>query len=177
MKKYNIFLDLDQTLVSAEEYGSFKFTKRAEKFKYKIMDKNYVIFMRNYLDVFLDFLFDNFNVSVWTAGSKDYALFIVANIICTNSKRKLDLLFFSYHCTLSQQLSNHPKFLPLLWTTYKLKKFTKLNTIIIDDNKRVYHTQEENCYNIKPFFYNKKNSEKDKELLKLMTFLKTILEK
>ena len=40
-------------------------------------DYYYVVFERPYLQSFLDYIFDKFNVYVWTAASKDYALYII----------------------------------------------------------------------------------------------------
>ena len=40
-------------------------------------DGHYKVFERPGLQEFLDYLFANFNVSVWTAASKSYALFII----------------------------------------------------------------------------------------------------
>ena len=105
----NILLDLDQTLIAAlspDELDEKKHSKKMQKFKYYNMDGEYTIFERPYLQEFLDYLFDkknNFNVSVWTAASKDYALFIIGNIILKKDKpeRKLDFIFFSYHCSWS----------------------------------------------------------------------------
>ena len=79
-KKINILLDLDQTLISAEATEDFNFKKYKQKgshFDLHDMDGYYIVFERQYLQEFLDFLFKKFNISVWTAASKDYALFII----------------------------------------------------------------------------------------------------
>ena len=95
----NIILDLDQTIISAEADEDYDFNKNNKKvklFKYYDMDSYYIIFERPGLQPFLDFLFSNFNVSIWTAASKDYALFIINKIILQNKKkRKIDWIFFS----------------------------------------------------------------------------------
>jgi hypothetical protein len=55
------------------------------------MENYYIIFERPGLQQFLTFLFKNFNVSIWTAASKDYALFIIDKIIIAGNKnRKID---------------------------------------------------------------------------------------
>lgn len=137
--KPNIILDLDQTLIYAEPLGKDKTQKIAklkpqiEKFTsgslfnietltYEssvslkdrnifIMDDDYIIFLRPGLQEFLDYLFKNFNVCVWTAASKDYALFIIQYIILLmdDNENKLDpsrhveLIMFYYHCILSKK--------------------------------------------------------------------------
>ena len=88
-KKKNLFLYIDQTLICAcdlTEYKCGKNKKLDEKACNKIfrkieMGKQYTIFERPNLQNFLDFIFENFNVSIWTAASKDYALFIINKII------------------------------------------------------------------------------------------------
>jgi hypothetical protein len=133
MNKPNIILDLDQTLISSEPFESFdnkKHEKKTKLFKYKNMDDYYLVFERPGLQKFLKFLFKNFNVSVWTAATKDYALFIIENMILKNKKnRHLDYIFFSYHCDISKKLTKNSKDLSLLWKTYKLKGYSKNNTI------------------------------------------------
>jgi len=105
--KSNIVLDLDQTLISSEIIKEFDFTQNKEKskkFNFHNMDEYYLVFERPGLQSFLDNLFENFNVSIWTAASKDYALFIIEKIILKNNpKRKLDWVFFSYHCRISKK--------------------------------------------------------------------------
>ena len=151
-KKFNILLDLDQTLISAEadeEYDFVKNREKAKKFEFHDMDGYYIVFERPGLQKFLDFIFENFNVSVWTAASKDYALFIVDKILLQNKpERHLDWIFFSYHCDISRKLLNGTKDLSILWTLYKITGYDPENTIIIDDYDEVY--TQNNCIAI-PF--------------------------
>lgn len=169
--KINILLDLDQTLISAEKYEEYdieKYKKKAKKFKSQDMIGYYYVFERPGLQAFLNYLFKNFNVSIWTAASKDYALFIIENIILgKNITRKLDYIFFSYHCTLSEKKYKKTKNLRMLWEVYKLNGYFPYNTIIIDDYKEVFKTQPNNCILVKPFEFTKEGSEKDKFLKEL----------
>ena len=171
--KANILLDLDQTIISGEATEEIDFTKYKEKhklFKSDDMDGYYMIYSRPYLQEFLDYIFSNFNVSIWTAASKDYALFIIEKIII-NSKpdRKIDFIFFSYHCDLSKKIKKHSKELSMLWDIYKLNGFSEKNTVIIDDYKKdVHKCQPNNCIIAPPFEFTKDNSEND-------TFLKDII--
>jgi len=143
------------------------------------MDSYYIVFQRPHLQTFLDFLFKNFNVSVWTAASKDYALSIIDNIILSNGEknRKLDFIFFEYHCDLSDYLGEGSKDLSILWKIFKLKNYNMGNSIIIDDLKEIKDIQYCNSINIKPFNYNKEGSERDDELLKIKKKLKKLKEK
>lgn len=171
MSKQNVLLDLDQTIISAEAKEDFDFKKhkhKANKFKYKDMDGYYTVFERPGLQKFLDFLFSNFNVSVWTAASKDYALFIIEKIILADRKnRQLDWIFFSYHCDISKRIKNGTKDLKILWEDYKIPNYYNDNTVIIDDYDEVYNTQPNNCIIAFPFEFMDESSEHDKYLERL----------
>ena len=66
------------------------------------MDGTYIICERPHLSDFMDWLFKNFNVSVWTAASKDYALFIIKILYYVEKKIVNYNLSFSIICDLSQ---------------------------------------------------------------------------
>lgn len=175
--KINFILDIDETLLSAiptEEIDFDKIKKKAKKVKYEQMEDYYILFLRPHLDKFLDFLFENFNVSIWTAASKDYALFIVNKIILNgNSKRKIDYIFFSYHCNASKKLKKNTKDLSMLWDLYKIKGYNKNNTIIMDDYDEVYNNQKDNCiFVVPPFKFLSDNSENDRFLKDLIPKIK-----
>lgn len=169
-KKYNIILDLDQTIISSEiasEFDVEKYQEKAGEFMLHNMDGYYFVFERPGLQEFLDHLFATYNVSVFTAASKDYGLFIIDNCILTKPKRKLDYYFYDYHCGEAKKKFPHKKChkdLRLLFDTYDIKDYNKNNTIIIDDHKDVKFTNKDNCILIKEFYFFNKNSEKDKVL-------------
>ena len=168
--KPNIILDLDQTLISAEASEKFdfkKYKKKMELFNYKDMDGYYLVFERPHLQKFLDKLFKEFNVSVWTAATKDYALFIINKFILTKPERKLEWIFFSYHCKLSRKLTDNTKSLKILWEEYSLPNYNKNNTVILDDYDEVFNTQKNNCIIAIPFEFTKSSSEHDDFLEKL----------
>ena len=80
------------------------------------------------------------------AASKDYALYIVRNIILTKPGRKLDFIFFSYHCDISKKIyKGSQKQLKLLWDEFKLVGYNSNNTIIIDDYDHIHEIQPCNC--------------------------------
>jgi RNA polymerase II subunit A small phosphatase-like protein len=177
----NVILDLDNTILSAESMEDFPFHKpemkeKALKFTIHDMDGYYIIFERPRVQEFLDYLFANFNVSVWTAASKDYALFVIENIILAKPDRQLSFIFFSYHCKISKNLYNRSsKNLKLIWEKFYLgNEFNAKNTIIIDDLPEVCESQPKNCIAIYPFEILEKGSENDNVL---MTDIKPQLEK
>lgn len=167
VKRFNVVLDLDQTLISAEEIATFKMNKeKMRKFAYADMDGYYYVFERPGLQKFLDWLFKNANVSVWTAASKDYAIFIVDEIILNRSNRKLEWFFFSSHCHASKKKRRCIKDLSMLWDVYEIPDFTKENTVIVDDNDDVYECQPERVIRAPPFEYKDRDSHEDDWLLK-----------
>lgn len=161
MPNINIFLDLDNTIISAEETKNIEnINLYPERYKF---DK-YTIIPRPHLEEFLNYLFKNFDVSIWTAASKSYALFIIKNIIIknhTNRKIKVILFYENTKNILNKKLSS-------LWNIWHQHVFNELNTLIIDDLKDVYDANK-NCYLIKPFYYH--DFKEDKELLVLKKYL------
>jgi hypothetical protein len=174
--KKNIFLDLDETLISSIETEDIDINKINKKFKYYIMEKSYVVIERPNLQDFLDYIFDNFNVSVWTAADKDYATFIIDKIILNKESRKLDLVLFKYHCNISKHQYGSSKSLRLIWENKNLKKYNENNTIIIDDYDDVWNYQRDNCIRAPQFEYLNKNS-LDDDFLSSSSKLRKILEK
>lgn len=176
--KINILLDLDQTLISAESTSDYNFKKnksKSNKFTFYDMDGYYIVFERPDLQPFLDNLFANFNVSIWTAASKDYALFIIDKIILQNKpKRKLDWVFFSYHCDISKKIKKGSKSLEILWDVYKIPGYNKNNTFILDDYDEVYNTQPNNCIIAKAFEFEDSDSNQDDFLKQLSEKLKDL---
>lgn len=175
MTKPNLVLDLDQTIISSEaveEFNFKKYEKKAIEFDFENMDGYYIVFSRPHLQKFLDFAFENFNVSVWTAATKDYAILIIEKILLIKPGRKIDWVFFSFHCDVSEKMGKCTKDLSLLWKVYKIPGFNKNNTVILDDYDDVYKNQRDNSIQAKPFFFTDKGSEKDDFLLTTMEMLK-----
>jgi hypothetical protein len=169
----NVILDLDETLISAIEVGALQsdrtkaaeFQKRKDLFTYHVMDNDYIITERPGVQDFLDFVFAHFNVSVWTAASKEYALFVVDKVVLRNSpRRKLDYFLFAEHCDASQEKSGCLKQLNQL---FHLPQYNPQNTVIIDDNRNVYETQTNLVLPIRPFRFFGKHSEADDRLSKI----------
>ena len=131
-----------------------KYANKSTLFNFENMDGYYIIYERPYLQEFLTFLFNNFNVSIWTAASKDYALFIIEKILLKNyPDRKIDFIFFSYHCDVSSDIKNTTKNLNMIWDIYKLNGYDKDKTIIIDDYSEVFNTQPDKCIISPPILF------------------------
>jgi TFIIF-interacting CTD phosphatase-like protein len=153
-----LILDLDETVIYSVSKSEKTDFNKEEKQKLKVIDKHkmeggyYTVTQRPGLQKFLDFVFSNFKVSIWTAASKDYALDIIDNVILNGQPgRKLDWIWFDYHCDVSDDEKGSIKDLSLIWDDYKIKGYTKSNTLIMDDHPDVYSTQPSNCIRMYPF--------------------------
>lgn len=169
----NIFLDLDNTIICSVEFENLdKVPKESYKhLKYKDMDNSYRVFYRPYLEEFLDYIFSEYRVSVWTAASKDYAFFIIDNIILSKPNRRLDVIMYDYHVDISEDKYDHPKYLKLIIDKLS-DDYSKNNTIIIDDNKYVHTKQPKNIIKADYFEVLKNNAYKDTFLLDVIKKLK-----
>ena len=204
-KKFNVILDLDLTLICAEPIKSFGLKKHREKIKafdpkfdittlsypddvpirdrrILIIEDYYIVFLRPHLQEFLDFLFKNFNVGVWTAASKDYALFIIKHAVLLlnedespslpkESQRFLDFIFFYYHCGISKKLHTGSKNLKLVYDVFDT--YNENNTVIIDDCQEVHDIQSSVCIHAKEFQISTDNAGDDTFLLDVIEELKT----
>jgi hypothetical protein len=167
--KRNVVLDLDETLISGkacnDEIDFEKDKSQLMKFKFHNMDDLYLISERPGVQDFLTKLFEGYTVSVWTAASKDYALFIIENVILNTPQRHLKYIFWSDHGSISKKLYDRkPKKLSLLWDVFRLPGFDPYNTIIIDDYGRVTSSQPENAIRISEFDCTRQGHEHDNEL-------------
>lgn len=174
--KINLLLDLDNTLICAEPYDDLtkeEIIRCKQKFKYHDMDGYYIVCERPHVQEFLDYVFDNFNVSIWTAASKDYAKFIMNNIILIKPDRKLDYFFWDKHCKISKKYGKKfSKNLKILWKKYDkgrgLKNYRKDNTLILDDYDDVWSNQKCNSIPAVAFEIIDKSSRNDNFLKELI---------
>lgn len=180
--RMNIILDLDSSMISSMKVKDYNRLKPHEKKSLSNlpahnMEDYYYIFERPCLQEFLDYIFTHFNVSVWSAASKDYVLFIVNNILLKKRgvpqpQRRFKYVFYAYHCGLSYIQHNNPKKLDLLWATFGLYDFRPDNTILVDDLPDVRKTQLCNVFPIADFDVSHKNSEQDRALCDLLKRIK-----
>lgn len=169
MKTANIILDLDNTILSAEALTDFPFHKegmreKALKFAIHDMDSYYIIFERPGVQDFLDWLFSKYRVAVWTAATKDYALFVVDKILLKKPNRVLEFIMFSHHCDISYDKYHTDKKLSLVFDDFGIPDFNENNSLIIDDRKDVWKCQPNNAIHIKAFNILDDGSETDRVL-------------
>ena len=86
-KKPILVLDLDNTLLSSIETSRVDSVNKRRKqipnsqFRHTDAFGIYRIYHRPYLQEFLDYAVSHFQVIIWTAGTEEYAKFIVKNIL------------------------------------------------------------------------------------------------
>ena len=174
-KPLNIVLDLDNTLICSVAFRDLGRMPRVRKENLKCidMDKSFRVFLRPHLQEFLDYIFKNFNVFVWTAASVEYAMFIVESLLLRKplngkrlAERAVEGVFFEYHVDLSDKLYGWPKKLAMYWEVFKWPGMSAANTIIVDDLMDVSRAQPSNAIRVIPFDVLKArgSSYKDNEL-------------
>lgn len=174
--KLHFILDLDNTLLHSltpEEYKKIPYSFK-KKYKYIPMDNEFMVILRPHLRKFLQFLFDNYYVSIWTYASYEYAMWIVKNIIIPEmkSKHKLEYILFEYHCKKSESLYNkQQKRIKMLKKVDK--KIDLNNTILIDDLPQ--NCKGQLSINVVPFDLLSEEKQQDDYLLNLMEEIKKLL--
>jgi hypothetical protein len=146
----NVILDIDHTLVHTITYEEFE-TLPIEvlqdlQFEYFEKDEfKAVIILRPFLNEFLDYLFTNFNVALWTAGEEEYAHMIIEKVI----KREPVICLSSMDVKICNM--NYPGYKNLNYLYNIIPAFNKTNTVIVDDQIHVLKTNKINCINIPAF--------------------------
>ena len=174
--RMNIILDIDETLGHNIRRSLWDQVPDSDKKKYKYLNfGNNIFVLRPHVKKFIKFLFDNFNVSIWTFGSRDYALWVAHNILIDGNKnRTVKNVMWSTHDTFAREISdegygkdlkylyideehddnidpNNEEYYYNQYEDYKdhpimLHNYYPCNTILIDDNKN-NTTNERNHFN------------------------------
>jgi len=154
MKK-NLVLDIDNTLISTVSktlVDSIKESGQNIPLHYIINDeiKEMVIYPRPYLQNFLDFVFQHYNVSIFTAAETNYALYVIQNLILqAKSNRKLDFIMTYPHYKNCIYLYEKHKYIDYI--TSKNSSYTIENTKILDDSILVAMSNPDNIIKAEPF--------------------------
>jgi TFIIF-interacting CTD phosphatase-like protein len=130
----HVILDLDHTIIMS-------ITRRRDLPLKQHFFAGYYIYERPHLKEFLAWLAKHFTVSVWTAASRDYGLFIVKNIIEPYIGRRVSVFLFDEHCEKSAEVQGgiikHLDMLHNLGQFHNIPSFNRHNTVIIDDNEGI----------------------------------------
>jgi len=173
--KNKIVLDLDNTLVCTVHKHSMlrSINDRQIYFplQYIDIDEEHISYLRPYLFDFLDSIFQQFDVSVFTAAGTGYANTVVDKIF---SNYHLDALLSNPEYQDCLYLNGKHKYIDYIGT--KINGYERGNTRIIDDSNLVAMSNPDNIIHIKAFdiltFGGELNMDclKDNELKKLMDY-------
>ena len=163
----NIILDIDNTLLHAIPNCSFSqyLIKRWTKHKQLVAQStHFTFFLRPYLQTFLQWLFDNFEVGIFTAGNEPYAADVVSKVIQPLLRRdqqtKLHFIFNKTHY--DECFTQFGTTKDLRYVESKISHFQRQHTLIIDDLDQVFETNIDNCIPCPAFFISIKQEEKHK---------------
>ncbi len=138
----NIILDMDGTLL---DYVPPHFDNNNTFNKIPIA--------RPYLNLFMKYLFDNFErVSIWTAASESWYVICYERVLKNSLPEGKE-----FHFVKTRDNYNSNEFVKPLQIIYEEYPhlYTSENTIIIDDNRFTFVENYEQAIQIKPFFYDR----------------------
>jgi hypothetical protein len=163
--KPHIVLDIDQTLIHALEISDIHKIPDIKRLMvsspFHNMDNDMVIFERPHLQQFLDYMFKNYEISIWTAANYNYASFVLERIL---RGRKPVYVLFDSHCELSSNIYRG--------TQKDLRLLSFVGALLVDDLKE--NCGEQNSICIAPYDVTKEDSLLDKELLVVMEMLENL---
>lgn len=157
-----LILDLDETLIYATEES----LERKSDFRVG----QYFVYKRPFVETFLRFCFENYEVAVWTTATKSYAEEIFKVILKT--EYKLQFLWTRERCTLSFDEDEREHF--FVKRMYKIRRhgYKLESVIVVDDSPNVWQDSYGNLVRVSKF----EGDERDDELKVLPFYLKKLLE-
>jgi Dullard-like phosphatase family protein len=160
VEKKLLILDLDETLVYANEEK----LNRQEDF----IVGQYFVYKRPYLQEFIDFCTENFDVAVWTSSTRNYATEIVNDIFPNPN----DLKFFwsRERCTIRYDQELQETYFEKMMSKVRKCGYDLAKVIVVDDSPEKWRNSYGNLVRIKPFFC----EIDDNELKKLIVYLQRL---
>lgn len=155
-----LILDLDETLIYA--------TERNLERDFDFIVGQYFVYKRPYLDEFLKFCLENFEVAIWTSSTRNYAEKIIENIF--DFRDPILFLYARERCTISFDAEEMLHFYEK--KILKVKKYGyKLEAIIVvDDSPEKWRSSYGNLVRVTPFF----GETDDDELKHLIVYLERL---
>ncbi len=164
-----IILDIDETLIHTESVPDEFADKYDYDFKFKGEGKSlFYTKKRPFLDQFLDYVYANFDVAIWTAAGEDYAREILKNIRVLESSLKF--FYTRDNCTIKLNYDYSDYYGIKNLNKLKKKGYNLDRVLIVDDKSETAVNNYSNLIQIKPFT----DDVNDTELLKLISYLETI---
>lgn len=158
LKNQLLILDLNGTLVSR-------------------VDRNKSMYLRPYGQEFFNYIFDNFNVMVWSSA-QTHSVNNMSRMFGIN-KDKISVLWDRNSFNLSKYDFNRKsltiKDLDKVWTHFK-GEYDATNTILLDDSPKKAQLQPYNCIHPSEFEHTSEEFRKhgDAELLNIIDYLKKL---
>jgi hypothetical protein len=172
-----------------------KYLQKIENDKKDIMfiklDSNhvYIVYKRPHYRQLLDYCYNKFNVSFWTAGTSPYCVSILKKLLTSEQFNNTHIMFSrkdknsTYDCKNKYLIKhksvngNYPKLLHILWKHPKYKHlFTPYNTILLDNSSVHTSRYPQNTLKVPDFYPSEKEfdnvSSNDVYLRKLLGWLK-----
>jgi RNA polymerase II subunit A small phosphatase-like protein len=164
-----IILDIDETLIHTESVPDEFADKYDYDFKFKGEGKSlFYTKKRPFLDQFLDYVYANFDVAIWTAAGEDYAREILKNIRVLESSLKF--FYTRDNCTIKLNYDYSDYYGIKNLNKLKKKGYNLDRVLIVDDKSETAVNNYSNLIQIKPFT----DDVNDTELLKLISYLEII---
>ena len=157
MNRKLLILDLDETLI----HGTERELGRSDDFR---VDE-YFVYKRPYVDEFLDFTKEHFDVAIWSSASEAYLAAVCARLI----PQGFPLAFLWGRKRCIRKFSEEESSYSFIKDLKKVKKlgFPLERVIAIDDSARKHQRNHGNLVRVKPFF----GDLDDDELSLLMRYL------
>jgi TFIIF-interacting CTD phosphatase-like protein len=159
-EKKLLILDLDETLIYATE----EVLERQEDF----MVGPYFVYKRPFLQEFIEFCRENFDIAVWTSSTQNYAVEIVNEIF--PNPNELKFLWSRLRCTISFDEEERESFLEKKMTKVRKRGYDLNKVIVVDDLPQVWRNSYGNLVHTKSFF----GEPEDNELEKLIVYLERL---
>ena len=160
-----IVLDLDNTCICSMEIDELDKVCHPESFRYVDIEGLFRVYERPGLQPFLDAIFKEYDVAVWTAAGYDYAVFVVDHFITMNQpERQLKFMLWDQHCEYSEKNGSQAKDLSLLTPLYP-------NYILLDDNQDVL--DQPHALDSRDFDVSKEHAKDDRFFYEILPRLKS----
>lgn len=158
-----LILDLDETLIYATE-------EKLDRQQDFIVGQ-YFVYKRPFLESFLRFCFENFDVAIWTTATKSYAVEILKIIL--KKDQNLQFLWTRERCTFAFDEEEHESIYVKKMHKIRRRGYKLESVIVIDDSPNVWKSSYGNLVRINRF----EGDENDKELRILPLYLEQLKDK
>lgn len=137
-----LILDLDETLIYATE------EKLNRECDFSV--GQYFVYKRPFLQDFLEFCFENFDVAVWTSATQNYAVEI-ANRIFPDSN-ELKFFYSRLRCTIRFDEELQENYFEKMMSKIRRRGYDLTKIIVIDDSPEKWRNSYGNLVRVKSFF-------------------------